>query len=332
MHALQAARSMHIAFDDYDPSVATSPLHRCKIVTLVRLQNVLSGQTSLQAFNSLPVLTVGMFMANASRLAFRVSYEERDDRLVKVRRDYEGKRLCENETCFTQAKCPYEQWNFKCISCYKTENSTPSHEKIILQQLRDLGLNELKVNSEMYATGEETSVYRYDLLSPNIASERVIIIFEIDGESDHFEEKCTDVPRAMETFEFAKSIAGDKPIILYRLFGGYGPKPLSVIAECIKDVWYNREVNHLPNLEMLESEEARADAVEFQDKVILVGMPEKAGEKRCKEYVSVFGKERVESKEYSYEGGSYSGLDDDGRIEKIDLDRLGGKYMIVCYM
>ena len=93
---------MHIAFDDYDPADATTtPLHQCKIVTLVRLQNVLSGQTSLQAFNSLPVLSVGMFMANASRLAFRVSYEERDDRLVKVRRHYDGHRLCENETCTT---------------------------------------------------------------------------------------------------------------------------------------------------------------------------------------------------------------------------------------
>ena len=48
VHALQAARSMHIACKDYDPAVATTPLHQCKIVTLVRLQNVLSGQTSLQ--------------------------------------------------------------------------------------------------------------------------------------------------------------------------------------------------------------------------------------------------------------------------------------------
>ena len=270
-------------------------------------------------------------MANASRLAFRVSYEERDDRLVKVRRHYDGHRLCENETCTTGAGRPYKQWGHKCASCYKTENNTLSHEKIILQQLRDeLDLNELKVNSEMHTAGEETSVYRYDLLSPNIASERVIMIFEIDGRSDHFNEECTDVPRAMETFEFAKSIAGNKPVILFRFFVGDGPEPLSVIAKCIKDVWENREVNHLPNLEMLESEEARAAAVEIQDKVILVGMPEKAAEKRYEEYVSVFGKERVESKEFAYQGGSYSGLDDDDRIEKIDLDQLHGKYMIMC--
>ena len=60
-------------------------------------------------------------------------------------------------------------------------------------------------------------------------------------------------------------------------------------------------------------------------------MPEKAAEKRLEEYVSVFGKDRVESKEYSYEdGGQYSRLDDDDRIEKIDLDRLDGMCLIAC--